>query len=98
MIARIFPEAEEDLESAYDHYERLRPMLGGEMVDEFRRAVERILKHPHAWQPMDETYRRCRLHRFPYGIIYRVDAAADEVVIIAIMHLSQKPGGWRSRQ
>ena len=61
-------------------------------MEEFRRALDRMIKHPHAWQPLDETYRRCRLHRFPYGIVYRIDAAADEILIVAIMHLNDRPG------
>ena len=68
------------------------------MIEEFRRGVERILVHPNAWQPLDATYRRYRLHRFPYGIVYRIDAAANRVVIVAVMHLSQKPDDWRNRE
>jgi len=98
MTAGMLPEAEEDLERAFDHYERSRAGLGSDMVDEFRRGVQRILEHPNAWHPMDETYRRYRLHRFPYGIIYRIDAAANVVMIVAVMHLSRKPDEWRSRQ
>jgi hypothetical protein len=33
--------------------------------------------------------------RFPYGVIYRT--AEDRVDVIAIMHLRQQPGYWKSR-
>ena len=56
-----------------------------------------MVKHPHAWQPLDDTYRRCRLHTFPYGIVYRVDEAAAQIVIVAVMHLSERPNAWRGR-
>lgn len=95
MIAVILAEAEEDLEHAFGYYEGKRHALGLEFIEEFRRGVDRILEHPHAWQPLDATYRRYRLHRFPYGIIYRVDVTAKQIIIVAIMHLSQKPGWWR---
>jgi plasmid stabilization system protein ParE len=98
MIAMIIGEAEDDLEFAFHYYERQRLGLGGELVDEFRRAIERILEHPNAWQPLDETYRRCRLHRFPYSVIYRTDATTSQIVIVAIMHLNLKPGFWRERE
>lgn len=65
--------------------------------EEFRRALELMIKHPQAWQPLDETYRRCRLHRFPYGIVYRLDPVAHQIVIVALMHLSERPGAWRTR-
>ena len=96
MIISMLAEAEEDLEHAYRHYERLRRGLGDEMVEEFRRGVDRILLHPNGWQRLDETYRRYRLHRFPYGIVYRADPAGT-AIIIAVMHLSQRPGWWQSR-
>ena len=68
------------------------------MLDEFRRALDQILQHPVAWQSLDNMYRRCRLHRFPYGIVYRIDASPGNAVIVAFMHLSQQPGTWRQRE
>jgi plasmid stabilization system protein ParE len=97
VIATILDEAEEDLERAFDYYEAQRSGLGIEMVEEFRRGVDRVIEFPNAWQPLDTTYRRYRLNRFPYGIVYRVDEAANQFVIVAIMHLSQKPGWWATR-
>jgi plasmid stabilization system protein ParE len=88
---------EEDLEETFNYYQSLRSGLGHEFIDEFRHAVERMLEHPNAWQPLDETYRRCRLHRFPYGVVYRYDAATEDIVIVAVMHLSRQPGWWRNR-
>ena len=97
MIAVILDEGEDDLGRAFDYYEQRRIGLGVEMVEEFRRSLDLVVRHPQAWQPLDEKYRRCRLHRFPYGIVYRVDEAAGQVVIVAVMHLSEHPGAWRKR-
>jgi toxin ParE2 len=97
MIATILEEAERDLESVYDFYQIARRGLGDEFIEEFRRGVTRMLEHPNAWQLLDSRYRRCRLHRFPYAIIYRVDSAAQEIAIVAIMHLSRRPDWWRDR-
>jgi plasmid stabilization system protein ParE len=97
VIATILDDAEDDLERAFDYYQQRQAGLGADLVEEFRRGVDLILAHPHGWQPLDETYRRYRLHRFPYGIVYRVDARATELVIVALMHLSEQPGKWRGR-
>lgn len=97
MTAVILEEAEADIERAFDYYESQRLGLGIEMLEEFRHGVERILEHPSAWQAMDETYRRYRLHRFPYGIVYRPELEAERIIIVAVMHLHQKPGWWRTR-
>jgi len=95
MKIGILPKAEEDLEHAFDHYESQRVGLGKVLIEEFRRAVDQIREHPRAWQAMDETYRRCRLHRFPYGIVYRIETDPEEIIIVSMMHLSQRPGAWR---
>ncbi len=97
MTAIIFEEAEADLGGAFDYYEVRRPRLGSEFIEEFRNGVALILEHPNAWSKMDRTYRRYRLHRFPYGIVYRVEIAEKQIVIVAVMHLSQRPGWWRRR-
>jgi toxin ParE1/3/4 len=97
MIAKVLDEAESDLETAFRYYELARRGLGVEMLNEFRSGIEQILLHPQAWQPLDETYRRYRLHRFPYGIVYRIGENPDEILVIAIMHLGQKPNHWRER-
>jgi plasmid stabilization system protein ParE len=96
MRADLLPEAEADLESAFLYYQSQRHGLGVEMLEEFRSGIEQILRHPGAWAPLDETYRRYRLHRFPYGIVYRI-ASSEVILVVAIMHLSRKPGFWRGR-
>ena len=94
MNVTLLAPAEEELEDAFDHYERERKGLGLELLYEFRRGVDQILQHPHAWQPLDPVYRRCRVHRFPFGIVYRLSPDADQVVIAAFMHLSRTPRSW----
>ena len=93
MITRMLAQAEVELERAFDHYQIQREGLGLELLDEFRRGVESVLQYPAAWQRLDDIYRRYRLHRFPYGIVYRV--SEDELMIVAFMHMSQEPGYWQ---
>jgi hypothetical protein len=102
MRARILLEAEDEIERAFNDYEEKRRGLGLELLDEYRHSLEWIVAHPRAWQPLDETYRRCRLHRFPYGVIYRIGSAtetgaSDEIIIVAFMDLRRLPGGWQGR-
>ena len=55
MTAIALDEADDDLQRAFDYYELQRAGLGGELVHEFRRGVERILEFPSAWQRLDEN-------------------------------------------
>jgi plasmid stabilization system protein ParE len=98
VTATILTEAEVDLETAFDEYQMRLTGLGHELVYEFRRGVDRILEYPNAWQSLSHVYRRYRLHRFPYGIVYRHAPETNEIIIVAVMHLSQKPGFWERRE
>jgi plasmid stabilization system protein ParE len=98
MKATIQPGAEADLEYAHDYYEGKRRGLGKDFVHEFRKSLDYIVQYPRGWQQLDEVYRRCRLHRFPYGIVYRIDDTAGHVVIVAVLHLSRDDAEWRDRE
>ncbi len=48
MTSTILPEAEADLEQAFDHYEAIKTGLGIEFLDEFRRGLDHSLANPDA--------------------------------------------------
>ena len=98
MTVRLAEAAGQDLEEAFDYYQAVRAGLGVELLHEFRRGIDRVIEFPGAWQPMDDVYRRYRLHRFPYGIVYRADQRANEIVVVEFMHLKRTPADWRRRE
>ena len=81
------------LRPAAKYYEDRVPGLGFDFLQEVRAAIRRILIQPAAWFALDEEVRRCRTHRFPYGVIYTIER--DEVLIISVMHLHRHPESWR---
>jgi plasmid stabilization system protein ParE len=87
--------AEHEFDDAIDYYNQQQPGLGFEFAAEVRRTIDRIVKLPQAWQLLSDNTRRCRLNRFPYGIIYSIQEA--EIVIIAVMHVKRHPDSWRHR-
>lgn len=93
MNFRLLSPARQELREAARFYEDCVPGLGHDFLREVRAAIRRITQWPHAWQPLDEEIRRCRTHRFPYGLVYAVERG--EVVIIAVMHLHRHPESWR---
>jgi plasmid stabilization system protein ParE len=98
MTVRLATAADQDLDEAFSYYEAIRPGLGVELLHEFRRGIDHILELPGGWQRMDELYRRYRLNRFPYGIVYREDKIGNEIVVVEVMHLKRKPADWRRRE
>jgi plasmid stabilization system protein ParE len=93
MTYRFLSPAQDDLARAMDYYEQAVPGLGLEFLDEVERTVSRILLQPEAWKPVSEQHRRCRMRRFPYGLIYSI--AGDEILISAVFHLGRHPDSWR---
>jgi plasmid stabilization system protein ParE len=93
MKFRLLPPAASELRAAARYYETQTPGLGHDFLHEIRATVSRIIQWPEAWQPLDAEIRRCRAHRFPYGIIYAIEGG--EVLVISVMHLHRHPDSWR---
>jgi toxin ParE2 len=88
--------AEWELDEAVAFYEARLAGLGAAFAWEAQKAGNLIVSHPFAWHKLDATTRRCRLNRFPYGLVYTVDN--DTALVLAVMHLHRRPGYWRDRR
>lgn len=96
MEYEFLPQAEVEMEEAAEYYDQQQEGLGDRFLGEVRRTVERIQVFPNAWPKLSRRSRRCRLNRFPYGVVYMV--RGDKIVITAVMHLHRRPGYWRHRE
>ncbi|OIQ87782.1 plasmid stabilization system protein [mine drainage metagenome] len=95
MKVRFLEAAQHELDEAVEYYNAEVPKLGHAFLMETLAALERIRQFPNGWHPLSQNTRRCRLLRFPYGVVYA--AAANEITVIALAHLHRKPGYWRQR-
>ena len=82
-----------ELREATLYYEQAGSGLGATFLDEIDATLDRILRFPRAWHPMSSRTRRCRTHRFPFGVFYQV--RRDEILITAVMDLRRDPRRWR---
>jgi toxin ParE2 len=82
-----------ELREATLYYEQKESGLGAKFLDEIDATVARILRFPHAWHPVSARSRRCRTHRFPFGLLYQV--RPDEILFTAVMDLRRDPRRWR---
>ena len=96
MTIRLLAVAQAELDDAITWYNAQAPGLGDAFLVEVLKVFRLIEQHPHAWQEMVATIRRCRLARFPYGVIYAADGAG--VLILAISHMHRAPLYWRKRE
>ena len=82
-----------EVKEATLHYEGKENGLGEIFLDEVDATVARILTNPHAWHPLSPRTRRCRTHRFPFGLIYQI--RPDEILIVSVMDLRRDPTSWQ---
>ena len=95
MTVRFLEVAEGELDHAVRWYEAQAPGLGDAFLIEVLSAADRISFYPEAWQPLGEGLHRCRLGRFPYGLIYAADDG--DILVLAVAHLHREPDFWRDR-
>ena len=93
MSYRFLSPAFSELSEAAEYYEEKVRGLGVDFVDEVDDAIDRILRFPDAWGRLSGNYRHCKLHRFPYAIIYTRDSDG-EILIVSIFHQSREPLSW----
>jgi len=82
-----------ELNQAILRYEERERGLGGILLDEVDATLARILANPNAWHPLSIRTRRCRTHRFPFGLIYQI--RSNEILILSVMDLRRDPTSWK---
>ena len=97
MIVRVrfLVEAADDLQEGFLFYEKRDPGVGRRLIDEVSSCIERIVEAPQQWERTSKNCRRCRVHSFPYDVVYQ--SREHEIVIVAVVQLNRRPGYWRKR-
>jgi toxin ParE1/3/4 len=62
-----------DIQSAFEWYEQQRSGLGYELIEEIDDALERLSKHPQHYSASNQKYRKIRIKRFPYLIVFEIE-------------------------
>lgn len=95
LEVRLRPEAEQDLADAAAWYEEQRQGLGHEFLDEVLTMLSSIAETPLMHPNVHRNTRRAIIHRFPFGVYFRVEDAT--IVVVAVMHGSRNPRRWKNR-
>jgi plasmid stabilization system protein ParE len=90
----VRPEAQADLAETLKWYEE-QAGLGRQFVEMVDAALVSITKNPLAYPAVRKVVRRALTKRFPYGVLYLVEA--DTVVVLAILHQARDPEIWSRR-
>jgi toxin ParE1/3/4 len=69
--------------------------LGNRFFETFDLAITDIRQFPNRFPKVENDIRRCLLHKFPFGICYRIQN--DTIRILAVAHASRHPDYWKHR-
>jgi plasmid stabilization system protein ParE len=87
--------AEIELREATRYYANLSPALAKLFKTEAETAARRILAHPQAWTVERGEIHRFLFNRFPYKLLYAIEA--DHIVVLAVAHQHRHPEYWIER-
>jgi hypothetical protein len=89
------PDIKNEIEKSYQWYESRAQGLGEDFLNELESAFRIIKEIPDTWPLISKNHRRYLLDRFPFGVIYQKNK--NSIYVLAVMHLSRKPGYWLKR-
>ena len=91
MIIRWRPQAEADLNAAFDYLIERDPAAALKVYETIRARVELLADHPALGRPdrVPDT-RELVIGRTPYIVAYTFDARRDAVVILRVLHGAQR--------
>ncbi|MBI5947978.1 MAG: type II toxin-antitoxin system RelE/ParE family toxin [Chloroflexi bacterium] len=96
MRVRATRSAAKELTDARAWYGARNPSTAANLYEDYLKARRLIQELPMAGSPHLAGTRRVFLERFPYALVYRVEASV--ATILAVSHGSQRPGYWLSRR
>ena len=95
MNVRFLTLAQQEVDEAVVWFEERSEGKGLEFLDELDRVVRLVRAYPLASPEIEPEIRRCLFARFPYSVVYGVDA--DTIVVIAVAHTHRVPHYWLDR-
>lgn len=95
MRILVSPEARDEYKAAIRYYDQQFSGLGARLAEEIRAALRRMLDWPLAFPVERGEIRRVLLGRFPYKLLYSIEA--DHIYVIALAHQHRKPDYWTER-
>ena len=91
----VRPEAEREIQEAFDWYEERSEGLGLEFLRVADACLSIVQRNPVAYQIVHEPVRRALLRKFPYALFYLI--REDTIVVIACFHVKRSPADWQRR-
>lgn len=87
----------QEYREARDWYANRSSNAPGNFVAAVDAAIRRIVEDLDTLPVISGNYRRVRVEKFPYVLIFYARAEGD-IRVVAVAHTSRRPGYWRRRE
>jgi plasmid stabilization system protein ParE len=91
----FLPTADADYRRALEWYRAQSDQSAAGFEAAFEVALRAIGETPERWTLCDQRHRFYVLRRYPYSIVYRLEA--ESVLVVAVAHASRSASYWRGR-
>lgn len=91
----IRPQAELDIQDAFEWYEAKALGLSSEFIRAVDACLSAIGRNPLAYQIIYKQARQALIRRFPYRILYVFDQ--EIITVVACFHSKRNPKSWQAR-
>jgi plasmid stabilization system protein ParE len=88
----IRPEAEEDIDDAFQQYRDISTRLASAFIDDLDTVLSRVSSHPTIYQSVHGDLHRALLKRFPYAVFYTF--TEYQVSVYGVFHQASDPARW----
>lgn len=91
----VRPEAEREVQEAFNWYEERSEGLGLEFLRAADACLSGVQRNPSSYSIVHDQVRRALVRKFPYALFYLVKE--DTIVVIACFHVKRSPADWQRR-
>lgn len=95
MKVRYHPDAWRELQEVVAYYHERYPVVARRFAEIVHLEGRLVSEFPEASVKLGQGQRAHRVPRFPYTLIYGIDA--NGVLILAVAHHSRRPSYWTNR-
>jgi plasmid stabilization system protein ParE len=95
MNIRFLTVADQEVDDAVAWYDQQGNDVSRGFLDDLDRAVRLAKTYPLLATQIEPEIRRLLFVRYPYSLIYGIDA--DTLVVIAVAHQQREPRYWADR-
>ena len=95
MEIEFHPDAVSEIREATRYYQTQQVDLGRRFLSTVEESLTRISNFPESFPVVANNVRQCKVARFPYALVYRVQV--NYIQVIALAHSRRQPQYWSGR-